>query len=138
MHYIIDGYNIINSSDIFSAHDLEGRRNKLFEFIQFNRPYRSFRNSVTIVFDCKSGNPYESYGYNKLYIEGIKVIFSCGTASADDIIVDIVNEADNPYDITVVTNDKGIRRRTAPSGAKHESVEIFLSKGLKCMEVCRR
>ncbi|MDR3256919.1 MAG: NYN domain-containing protein [Endomicrobium sp.] len=138
MHYLIDGYNVINSSDIFSAPTLEGRRNKLFEFIQFNRPHGNIRNSISVVFDCKLKNLYESKGYNKSYIGNIEVIFSDGIASADDVITELIEESQNPYNITIVTNDKGIRRRTAPSGAKYESVEMFLSKGFKQKIVKKR
>jgi len=116
---------------MFSASTLENRRNKLLEFISGQRPHGSLRNSVTVVFDCKSKNPYESDGYNKSHRGGIEIIFSDGVVLADDIITEIVDNSKNPYEITVVTNDKGIRRRTAPSGAKHESVESFLAKGFK-------
>ncbi|MCL1971980.1 MAG: NYN domain-containing protein [Endomicrobia bacterium] len=137
MHYIIDGYNVINCSDKFAASTLEGRRNKFIDFISQNRPHGSLRNSITVVFDCKSKNPYESNGYNRSHIGNIEIIFSDGIISADDIIAEIVDNAENPYEITVVTNDKGIRRRTAPSGAKHEAVESFLDKGSKQKNINR-
>jgi predicted RNA-binding protein with PIN domain len=137
MHYIVDGYNVINCSDRFLASSLEGRRNKLIEFISGCRPHGSLRNAVTVVFDCKSKNPYESNGYNKFHIGDIEIIFSDGVVLADDIIAEMVDGAKNPYEITVITNDKGIRRRTAPSGAKHESVESFLAKGSKAKNVNR-
>lgn len=137
MYYIIDGYNVINSSDMFSSSTLEGRRNKLLEFIQFNRPHGSLKNSVTIVFDCKSKNPYESNGYNKSHRGDIEIIFSNDIVSADDIIVKIVDESQNPYEITIITDDKGIRRRISLSGAKYEAVEIFLSKGFKQKNIKR-
>ncbi|MDR1942325.1 MAG: NYN domain-containing protein [Endomicrobium sp.] len=131
MKYIIDGYNVINSSDIFIASTLEGRRNKLIDFIAQNRPHGSLKNSATIVFDCKSKNPYESNGYNVFHVGAIEVIFSDGIVLADDIIAEIVDNSQSAYNITVVTNDKGIRRRIAPSGAKYESVETFIAKGYK-------
>lgn len=137
MRYIVDGYNVINCSDMFSASTLEGRRNKLIEFISQRRPHGSLRNSVTVVFDCNSKNPYESHGYNRSHIGDIEIIFSDGVVSADDIIAEIVDTARNPYEITVITNDKGIRRRTAPSGAKHESAENFISKGAKQKNIKR-
>ena len=137
MHYIIDGYNVINCSDIFIARTLEGRRTKLIDFINEKRPHGSSRNSATVVFDCKSKNPYESDGYNKFHIHGIEIIFSDGVVLADDIITEIADTAKNPYEIIVITNDKGIRRRIAPSGAKYESVESFLAKGSKEKNVQR-
>jgi predicted RNA-binding protein with PIN domain len=133
MHYIVDGYNVINSNDMFVASTLEGRRNKLLEFIRARRPHGSLKNLITIVFDCKSKNPYES----KSHAGDVEIVFSDGIVSADDIIVEIVDKSQNPYEIAVVTNDKGIRRRIAPSGAKYESVEIFLSKGFKQKNIKR-
>ena len=140
MHYIVDGYNVINASDIFSASTLEGRRNKLIDFISQNRPHGSLRNSVTVVFDHKSKNPYESHGYNKHHVGDIEIVFSDGGGGvlADDIIAEIVDNSKNPYEITVVTNDKGIRRRTAPAGAKHESAESFIAKGMKPENIKKR
>jgi predicted RNA-binding protein with PIN domain len=135
MRYIIDGYNVINSSDKFSASSLKERRKRLIEFIQSYRPHGSFRNSVTVVFDSKSKNPYESYGYNKSHVSEIEIIFSDGVLSADDIIAELVDESKNPYEITVVTNDKGLRGRTSSSGAKHKTVEAFLVKGFKTKNI---
>ncbi|MDR3195739.1 MAG: NYN domain-containing protein [Endomicrobium sp.] len=137
MHYIIDGYNVINSSGEFSASSLEERRNRFVEFIQSGRSSGSLRNSVTVVFDCKSKNPYEAGEYNKSQVGDIEIIFSCGILSADDIIAELVDESQNPYEITVVTNDKGLRRRTSSGGAKHETVETFLAKGFKTKNIKR-
>jgi len=131
MHYIVDGYNVINSSDLFTANSLEGRRNKLFEFITQKRPHGSLNNSVTVVFDRKTKNPFEYGDYNRAHVGDIEVIFSEGVMLADDIIAEIVDNSVNSREITVVTNDKGIHRRIAPSGAKKESVEDFLAKGFK-------
>jgi len=137
VHYIIDGYNVINSDDMFIASTLEGRRNKLIDFVSSRRPHGSLNNSATIVFDCKSKNPYESNGYNKSHIGDIEIIFSDGIVLADDIIAEIVDGAQNPSEITVITNDKGIRRRIALSGARCESVESFIAKGYKQKNVKR-
>ncbi|MCA6073121.1 MAG: hypothetical protein LE178_06320, partial [Endomicrobium sp.] len=43
----------------------------------------------------------------------------------------------NPYEITIITNDKGIRRRIRPSGAKYEAVEVFLSREFKQKNIKR-
>ncbi|MDR3244429.1 MAG: NYN domain-containing protein [Elusimicrobiota bacterium] len=131
MLYIIDGYNVINASSIFFANTLEGRRNKLFDFINSHRPHGSVNNDIIVVFDCNSKNPYESDGYNRENRGEIEVIFSDGKTIADDIIVQIADDASNPYEIIIVTNDKGIWHRTAPSGAKHEKSEDFIARGLK-------
>ena len=83
-------------------------------------------NKVTIVFDCRSSNPYEADGYTTTTIKGIKTIFSEGQKSADDVIVEYVEKAQKPYNITVVTNDKGIFRRIGGKGAKKMAVAEFI------------
>jgi hypothetical protein len=45
--------------------------------------------------------------------------------------VDLVEKSKNSYAITVVTNDKGIKRRLGGSGAKIQSVDEFVLKGIK-------
>ncbi len=124
MEYLVDGYNVIKFSDMFSAGSLETSRNKLIDFILKYNPQG--KNSITIVFDCKSSNPFEFNGYTTTTIKGIKTIFSEGQKSADDVIVDYVEKSQKPYNITVVTNDKGIFRRIGGKGAKKMSVSEFI------------
>lgn len=124
MEYLVDGYNVIRSSEMFSSGDLESPRNKLIDFILKYNPQG--KNSVTLVFDCKSSNPYETDGYTVTATKGIKIIFSEGQKSADDVIVDYVENSKKPYNITVVTNDKGIFRRIGGKGAKKMAVAEFI------------
>lgn len=124
MEYLIDGYNVIKFSEMFSARTLELQRTKLIDFILKYNPQGN--NKVTIVFDCKSSNPYETDGYTTTTIKGIKTIFSEGQKSADDVIVDYVEKSQKPYNITIVTNDKGIYRRIGGKGAKKMTVAEFI------------
>ena len=124
MEYLVDGYNVIKFSEMFSAKDLETSRNKLIDFILKYNPQG--KNSITVVFDCKSANPYEIDGYTTTTLKGIKTIFSEGQKSADDVIVDYVESSQRPYNIVVVTNDKGIYRRIGGKGAKNMSVADFI------------
>ena len=124
MEYLIDGYNVIKFNEMFSARTLELQRTKLIDFILKYNPQGN--NKVTIVFDCRSSNPYETDGYTTTTIKGIKTIFSEGQRSADDVIVDYVEKSQKPYNITVVTNDKGIFRRIGGKGAKKMAVAEFI------------
>ncbi|MBO7611960.1 MAG: NYN domain-containing protein [Elusimicrobia bacterium] len=124
MEFLIDGYNVIKFSEMFSARTLELQRDKLIDFILKYNPQGN--NKVTIVFDCKSSNPYEADGYTTTTIKGIKTIFSEGQKSADDVIVEYVEKSQKPYNITVVTNDKGIFRRIGGKGAKKMTVAEFI------------
>ena len=124
MEFLVDGYNVIKFSEMFSARTLELQRDKLIDFILKYNPQGN--NKVTIVFDCRSSNPYEADGYTTTTIKGIKTIFSEGQKSADDVIVEYVEKAQKPYNITVVTNDKGIFRRIGGKGAKKMAVAEFI------------
>ena len=124
MEYLVDGYNVIKFSEMFSARTLELQRDKLIDFILKYNPQGN--NKVTIVFDCRSSNPYEPDGYTTTTIKGTKTIFSEGQKSADDVIVDYVEKSQKPYNITVVTNDKGIFRRIGGKGAKKMAVAEFI------------
>ncbi len=124
MEYIIDGYNVIRYSEMFSARTLEQQRDKLIDFILRYNPQG--KNKITVVFDCKSSNPYEPDSWTTTTIKGIKTIFSEGQKSADDVIVEYVEESQRPYNIVVVTNDKGIYRRIGGKGAKKMSVAEFI------------
>ncbi|GAB1401759.1 hypothetical protein MASR1M68_06700 [Elusimicrobiota bacterium] len=132
MEFIIDGYNVIKNdkySLLFESKTLEKSRNNLLDFIYTNKPQGD--NDITIVFDCRNKNPYEFDGYSTGTVIGMRIIFSDGQLRADDVIVELVENSKNSADITVVTNDKGIKRRIGGSGAKIKSVEDFVMKGLK-------
>ncbi len=124
MEYLVDGYNVIRYSEMFSARTLEQQRNKLIDFILRYNPQG--KNKITVVFDCKSSNPYEPDSWTTTTIKGIKTIFSEGQKSADDVIVEYVDNSQRPYNIVVVTNDKGIYRRIGGKGAKKMSVAEFI------------
>ncbi len=124
MEYIIDGYNVIKYSEMFSCRRLEFSRNKLIDFILKYKPHGN--NLITVVFDCKSDNPYEFDGYTATSVKGIKTIFSEGRKSADDVIVEYVENSKKPYNIVVVSNDKGIHRRIGGTGAKKMEVADFI------------
>ncbi|MCL2389671.1 MAG: NYN domain-containing protein, partial [Elusimicrobia bacterium] len=131
MYYIVDGYNVINSDDMFAARTLEARRDKLVEFIKVNRSHGNARNKIAVVFDYNCQSSESSGGYNKTNSGEVEIIYSQGRLSADDVIADIAENHPRPYEITVITNDKGIRRRIATLGVKFENVETFLSRSLK-------
>ncbi|MFA7073800.1 MAG: NYN domain-containing protein [Endomicrobiaceae bacterium] len=135
MEYLVDGYNVIKSSDLFNANNLEASRNKLIDFIIKYHPQG--KNPITVVFDCKSKNPYECDGASKILIKGIKTIFSEGQKTADDVIVEYIENSEKPYNIVIVSNDKGIYRRIGGKGTKKMSVDAFISIKYK-NESCRK
>ena len=127
LHYILDGYNVVHRSNKLSHRSLEKCRERLVRFIKKERPQGSLKNKVTIVFD---GNP-EVDGFvaaersSALSPYPIEVIYT-HTMSADDFIVRLVQKADHPKAVVVVSDDKEVRDKTRLLGAKILSVQAFL------------
>jgi predicted RNA-binding protein with PIN domain len=122
LHYIVDGYNVIQSSDRLASGRLRDQRDKLLAFIEQKRPHGSLRNRITVVFDGQpdvSSPPYQG---------NIEVVFSEGP-SADTIIKRRADAAARPRDVVVVTNDKAVRRWAAGAKTRLMSCEEFLAAG---------
>ncbi|MFC1501281.1 NYN domain-containing protein [Elusimicrobiota bacterium] len=128
-HYILDGYNIIKSdeTETLCSGTLEQQRNKLIALVDRNKPQGSLKNLVTIVFDGKNDNPFDSEGFSLQKVNNLDIVFSKGT-TADRIIEKLVNESNNPSNMVVITNDRGIRKLLGPSGAAFLTVEKFFEK----------
>lgn len=128
LHYIIDGYNLIKSehSRIFGG-SLESQRNSLISLINAEKPQGSEKNSVTVVFDGKPDTPFSGEGYSRQNSLGIEILYSENT-NADRVIERLVNEDNNPANIVIVTDDRGIRRITARPGVKFVDTKEFWKK----------
>lgn len=100
---------------------LEDKRGALVSLIETYKPQGSAKNSVTIVFDGKSG--YWG-GYQSSVVQ---VVFSVDE-SADDKIKRLVSEAENARRIVVVTDDREIKYYVRGLGAEVLSVGLFLEK----------
>ena len=108
MWVIIDGYNVIRSSgfaDDYNINKLENQRNT---FISLLSDYSSSSsNRVSVVFDAANT---DTLHYSRGQVDGVDVYYSRGGQTADDLIKDLVEGADNPRDCMVVTSDKEIQR----------------------------
>ena len=122
VHYLLGGYNVVRSADL-GGRTLEEERRNLVQVLISRRPHGSPNNRVTILFDSRENSIFsagERHGE-------IEVRFSRGR-TADDAIVDLIDEAPNPKAIVLVTNDRGLRQRIQGTGAKSIGVEEFLRK----------
>lgn len=122
VHYIVDGYNATRAVGL-GGKSLENERKELIRFLAQSRPQGSANNRVTVFFDSRENifSPTERQA-------GIEIRFSRGR-SADDAIVDFVEEAANPKEIVLVTNDRGLKQRIQGTGAKTLGVQEFLERG---------
>ena len=121
LHYLLDGYNIINQLPSLAQKVLEDKRSALVGLIETYKPQGSSRNTVTIVFDGKSG----ICGSHSSSI--VKVVFT-SDESADDKIKRLVAQAANKKLMVVVTDDREIKYYVRALGACVVSVKEFLEK----------
>ena len=128
MLFIIDGYNVIKSdnSGKFFAGTLEMQRERLIKLLLENNPCG--KNKIAIVFDGPKDMSNWAFPESEFTNCGIEIYFSRDGQSADDRIVKLVGESNNPSNIVVVTNDKGIKKRLAGTGSAVQSADEFLKK----------
>lgn len=122
LHYIIDGYNIINHPQFTRTHkSSQDSRTALLSFIRRKRLTGSLKNKVTVVFDGypdSSAAPFDE--------SGIRVIFS-RRVSADEKIKMLVEETAGRKNIIVVSDDKEIKFMVKSLRARVSGVDEFFS-----------
>lgn len=119
MHYLIDGYNVLFSLE--DAINLQRGREDLIEFLSLK--FRSLNLSGVLVFDGSHRRDEES-GRN--YASPLEIAFSPRGQNADSYIVEQIEREKNPKDVTVITNDTGLKRRARALGAHVQSTKAFL------------
>jgi predicted RNA-binding protein with PIN domain len=123
LHFILDGYNIIKSehSGAFSGLTLQAQRERLVTLIKKNTPQGKPENRITVVFD---GTYVNSFLGDRSVDGAVEVIFSSGD-TADRLIETVVNGHPDPGNVVAVTDDTGIRRMIAGTGAKIMKTKEF-------------
>ena len=124
VHYIIDGYNVINKISFLNCRKLRDSRDALLKFIDLRHPQGSRSNKITVVFDGRDG----VFNFNCNY--GSSIVFTKNT-SADDYIKSFVEQSGNPKNIVVVSDDKDIMFYCRSKGAMIMAVIDFIKKGYK-------
>ena len=121
LHFLIDGWNIANQVELLKANrGVTESSQALVRFIQSQRLLGSRNNLGTIVFDGWAQGSGAFGGR-------IKVMFSKGDC-ADEVIKRLIEQAPNPRQMVVVTDDKEIRFYCRRQGAGLLSVEQFLKR----------
>ncbi|MBI4310074.1 MAG: NYN domain-containing protein [Candidatus Omnitrophica bacterium] len=110
LHYLLDGYNIINQVPRFCEGTLEDRRLRLLAWLNIVRPQGSARNAVTVVFD---GDPRY---FGRPPCGCARVIFTAGE-SADDCLKRMVERSPAKKKLVVVSDDKDIKLYARALGA---------------------
>jgi len=120
LHYVIDGYNIINHPKFIPARSSHvSIQSALLDFILANKLTGSNKNKVTVVFD--------GYPAPITFREGgdISVVFS-RRISADEKIKRMVEVSAGRSSIIVVTDDGEIKCAVRVLGARVQGIEEFV------------
>lgn len=129
MLYILDGYNLLFTLTE-SAQPLAQQRQKIIHFLQ--KKFASFRMDGILVFDGRVRQGEES---GRSYPSPLEVIYTPKGQSADQFIIERIESSQNPRQITVVTNDRGLIANSRPFGTKvisnAEFIEWLLSRKKK-------
>jgi predicted RNA-binding protein with PIN domain len=112
--WIVDGMNVIGSRPDGWWRDRAGAMRALASQLAEWADDRE----VTVVFD---GRPFE------LSVDDVRVEFASrrGRNAADDDIVRLVSEDDDPASLSVVTSDHDLARRVSELGAEVVSAGVF-------------
>lgn len=107
--WLVDGMNVIGSRPDGWWRDRPGAQARLAADLSVWA--RDADTQVAVVFD---GAPHD------IDAPGVEVVFASrrGPNAADDDIVRLVGEADDPAAIQVVTSDRELRRRVQALGAR--------------------
>lgn len=120
MLYYLDGYNIL----FFLAHSkqsLKVQRQSLIEYL--HKQFKKFHLSGVLVFDGTHRRDEES---GLCYKSPLIIAYASKGQSADTYIVEQIELAQNPRQITVITDDQGLTRHARSHGAKAQSNSAFL------------
>lgn len=121
LQYIIDGYNLLNHPLFAQTHKKSRSQHlSLLEFIRAKKPSASRKNQITVVFD---GYPPADFKPQEGF-SGINVIFS-RDVSADEKIKKMLEKAQDPRQITVVSDDKEVKFFARANRAKSLAIEEF-------------
>lgn len=122
--FILDGYNVIFSLpelESLTETSLEAARDGLFHFCDRFCQKRGDIRRIHIVFDGKSqygSRTGEAYGF-------LDVQYSATGQSADDVIIELLDEMKSLKNVTVVSNDNYVRNHGRVYGAQVLSVDEF-------------
>ena len=120
LHFIVDGYNLINKIAEIKNLSLQDKRSYLIFLLEDFGRTMSLNNKISVVFDGR-----EDVISSEVLSKRIEVIFSKGE-SADLLIKKLVKNSSNPQNIVVVTEDRAIISCVRSWGASSKKSSEFL------------
>lgn len=111
MLHIIDGYNLLFYLD-FKAKSLKEARDLLIEYVA-----QTFQNqkNVWVIFD---GKQEKGLGFSRIKKGRLEIIYTIDGMSADSYIIEWFQHVKKRGQVSVYTNDKGLKRHLLEYNAK--------------------
>jgi uncharacterized protein len=123
VHYLIDGYNLLFKTAWSYLHgDLEAARRRLM--LELDSDARLLNLSITIVFDA----PFQSDALSRGHFNSLEIIFTAKGQTADQYLVEWVQDFLPSKEVCVITSDKTLKRHIRSLDVKVEPVHEFLAK----------
>lgn len=122
MKYLIDAYNLLFRSPRDKKKSLEENRRKLIHII--NEQASLLHLDITLVFDG------EEEGLTA-HFDAVAIVYTSSHQTADDYILQQVQQLPYPANITVVSNDSGLIRSCRACRSHTMSLEAFMSTLVK-------
>jgi len=117
MALLIDGYNLLHVTEIFSPSglgtELHRARGALLKFLAQSIGERE-RKETTIVFDAAGAQPGLT---STMDYDGITVRFARRHSDADELIEDLLEQCPAPKSLVVVSSDHRVQRAARHRGA---------------------
>jgi predicted RNA-binding protein with PIN domain len=129
MALLIDGYNLLNVTDLFGVPAggetaLHASRRALLDFLSRSLDART-RAQTTIVFDAGGAPP----GLPRTLLhEGITAQFARQHSDADELMEEIIDSHPDPKSLTVISSDHRIQRAARRRGAAYVDSERWYAE----------
>jgi len=120
MQYLVDGYNLMFRL-VDTGEDLRKARDYILD--NLSEKLRFLDLEMTIIFDAA----YRPGDATRRHRGNLEIIYTRNTESADDYIVEQLDEDGRSYDTMVVTSDRDLAFRARRLGAYSMSVEAFIT-----------
>jgi|GEM_PF-483730 len=119
MHYLIDGYNLLFRLRRTNKEFQKQREDMIHDL---SRKISLVKLEVSLVFDA----PFHVGDRTRSHYNELEILFTAEGETADEYIIDEIENHSHPQQETVVTSDKMLARLVRSCSAHTKSIEEFL------------
>lgn len=131
MRLLIDGYNLLFASSVFVPEgvvpSLANTRDALLDFLASALDAK-LRPQTIVVFDAAQAPPGLP---RELRHQEMRVLFSAKKSSADELLEHLLEDANQPRQLLVISSDHRIQRAARQKGASFQDSDAWLREQAK-------